>query len=116
MTYLMASELHKYASFLVAAHDPNFVLATTEFFDPTTTQIKAADGNAVIHLYSEYFNSILKGSYTKEVVGITLTSAHKWYKEYEDKCKKTINNVFLQTARNSTTSHWPKLFHRSDLT
>lgn len=116
MTHIIASEVHKYASFPVVAHDLNFVLAVTERFDPIARQIKDADGNVVIHLDSEYFNSIFKGSYVEEVMDITPTRAHKWYEENEDKCKKTINNVFLQTATNSTTSHWPKFFHRSDFT
>lgn len=116
MTRLIASGLHKYVSFPVAAHDHDFVLAATEHFDPTTRHIKDADGNVVIRLDSKYFNSIFKGSYTEEVVDITLASAQKWYEENEDKRKKIINKVFLQSARNSTTSCCPKLFHRSDFT
>lgn len=116
MIRLIASKLHKYASFLVATHNPSIVLEVAKRFDPTTRHIKDANGNVVIRLDSEYFNSIFKGSYTEEVVDITLASAHKWYEVNEDKCKKKINNVFLQSAINCTTSHWPKLFHRSDFT
>lgn len=68
----------------------------------------------VFRLDSEYLNSVFKGSYTKEVVDITLAIAQKYNEENEDTCKKTINNVFLQSARNSTTSRWPKIFHQSN--
>lgn len=36
MTHLIASEIHKYVSFLVAVHDPNFVLEIEKHFDPNT--------------------------------------------------------------------------------
>lgn len=68
----------------------------------------------VIRLDSEYFNSLFKGSYTEEVVDITLVSAQNYYEENEDNYKKTINNVFMQSSQNSTTFRWSKFFHRSD--
>lgn len=36
LTSLIKSELHKYASFPVAAHDPEFVLEVAVHFDPST--------------------------------------------------------------------------------
>lgn len=36
LTNLIKFELHKYASFLIAAHVPDFVLVVVDHFDPNT--------------------------------------------------------------------------------
>lgn len=98
LSHLIGSERHKYVSFLVGAHDPNFVLVIAEWFNLVTRHFKDAYGYGVIHLNSEYFNSVYKGSYTEEVVDINQGRAQKWYEENDNKCKKTINNVFLSSS------------------
>ncbi|XP_059064729.1 uncharacterized protein LOC131856815 [Cryptomeria japonica] len=51
---------------------------------------------------------VFKGSPVEEVADITQENAQEYFEKNEVKCKKVINTVFLSTARNSTTSRWPK--------
>lgn len=99
MSNLFASELHKYASFPIVSHDLDFVLAVVDHFDPNTKQVEDVQGNVVICLDSEFFNSVFKGSSREEVVDITPTSAYTNYEENMNKCNKNINTIFLQTAQ-----------------
>lgn len=80
-----------------------------DHFNPNTRQVKDVDQNVVMTL-----DSVFKGSPVEEVVDISQESAQEYYEKNEVKCKKAINIVYLSTARNSTTSQWPKYFHRSD--
>lgn len=114
LTSLIKYELHKYASFPVATHDPEFVLAMADHFDPSTRQVRDDDQKVIMTLDSVFFNSIFKGSLAEEVANISQESAQEYYEKHEDKCKKVINIVYLSTARSSLTSRWPKSFHRSD--
>lgn len=114
MAKLIVSILHKYASFLVATHDPKFVLEVANCFDADPRLVKYVDGNVFIYLDSEFFNNVFKGPIFDEVLDITPASAKDHYEKNMNKCKKTINIIFFQTARASTTLRWPKFFHRSD--
>lgn len=114
MKNLMRSKLHKYASFPVAAHDPEFVLVVVEHFDSNAHQVKDADKNVVMTLDSVFFNSLFKGLKEVEVAHITMESAQAYYEKHTDKCKKGINTVFLSTPRDLIVTRWPKYFHKSD--
>lgn len=81
LTNLINSELQKYASFPVAAHDPEFVLAVADHFDPTTRHVKDEDQNVIMTLDSVFFNSVFKGSLVEEVADITQESAQRVLRE-----------------------------------
>lgn len=85
-----------------------------EHFDPNTHQVKDVDKNVVMTFDSVFFNNLFKGLKGVEVANITMDSAQAYYENHIDKCKKTINIVFLSTSCDTTVTMWPMYFHRSD--
>lgn len=108
MSNLIRSELHKYASFPVAAHDLDFLLAVADHIDPHTRKVKDSNYNVVMTLDSVFFNNVFKGSAVEEVADITKENAQEYYEKNEAKCKKMISIVFLSSVRGFITTRWPK--------
>lgn len=66
LTNLIRFELHKYASFPVAAHYPDFVLVVADHFDLNTRQVKDVDQNVVMTLENIFFNNVSRAPQSRK--------------------------------------------------
>lgn len=113
MRFIVETNIHMVASFLIAVHNPKFFLQFSTHYNRNDWSIRDANGNVVMRLDAEFLDKAFICPSIDSYADNTEEYAYEEYHKDLDFSKRVINNKWLKNPRH-TISRWPKIFLRND--